>query len=195
MALKCVVIYGSVRSARKGIKAARFVVRKLEERGHDVTLVDPLEYRLPLLDKRYREYEKGQAPDVMEKLATLYREADVFVFVTGEYNHGIPPALKNLIDHFMNEYFWRPAGIVSYAGGSFGGVRAAVQLRVILGEVGLVTIPSMLPIPRVRGFQDDGTPDEDDAEAYDRRAGRFLGELEWYANALKEARKKGVPYS
>jgi NAD(P)H-dependent FMN reductase len=190
--LRTVVVYGSVRSDRQGIKAARFVKNALEERGHEVALVDPLERRLPLLDKMYKEYAAGEAPQVLEELAALYRQADAFVFVTGEYNHGVPPALTNLIDHFMNEYFWRPAGIVSYSAGPFGGVRAAVHLRAILGEVGMVTIPSMFAVSKVQAaFDEDGGAVDD---AYPRRIQRFVDELEWYANALKRARQKGVPY-
>lgn len=192
MALKTVVVYGSVRSRRQGIKAVRFVKSMLERRGHETTVVDPLERKLPLLDKMYKEYDRGKAPEVLEALAAIYREADAFVFVTGEYNHGVPPALKNLIDHFMNEYFWRPAGIVSYSAGIFGGVRAAVQLRSILGEVGMVTIPRMLPVSKVQAaFDEEGNAVDD---SYPKRIGKFLDELEWYANALKVARQKGVPY-
>jgi NAD(P)H-dependent FMN reductase len=192
VALKTVVVYGSVRSKRQGIKAARFVKKALEKRGHEVALVDPAERQLPILDKMYKEYTRGEAPEVFEELAGLYREADAFVFVTGEYNHSVPPALTNLIDHFMNEYFWRPAGIVSYSAGQFGGVRAAVHLRTILGEVGMVTIPSMFPVSKVQAaFDNDGNAVDD---AYPRKIQRFLDELEWYANALKSARQEGVPY-
>lgn|GEM_PF-6482307 len=53
------VLYGSVRSERQGIKAARFFVTKLQERGHEAVLIDPLEHPLPLLDKRYKEYQKA----------------------------------------------------------------------------------------------------------------------------------------
>jgi len=189
--LNVVVIYGSVRHHRQGIKAAKFIVNKLKERKHDVTLVDPMEYELPLLDNMYKEYEKGKAPEQLEKLAKLYKKADTFVVVSAEYNHSIPPALSNLIDHFMEEYFWRPAGIVCYSAGSFGGVRAAMQLRAMLPEVGLITIPSIFPISKVQEFKDDGTPAD---EAYNKRVQKFLDELEWYAVALKEQRKKGVPY-
>ncbi|MEO9170971.1 MAG: NAD(P)H-dependent oxidoreductase, partial [Candidatus Baltobacteraceae bacterium] len=103
------VIYGSVRTARQGIKAARFVVRELQSRNVDAVLVDPLEYQLPLLDRMYKEFAPGSAPAAMEKLAKLFRKADGFAIVSGEYNNGIPPALKNLLDHFLEEYFWRPA--------------------------------------------------------------------------------------
>jgi len=56
MGFNIAVIYGSVRTSRQGIKGARFLVKKLEERGHNVTLIDPMEYKLPLLDKMYKEY-------------------------------------------------------------------------------------------------------------------------------------------
>ncbi|MDX1419002.1 MAG: NADPH-dependent FMN reductase [Rubricoccaceae bacterium] len=192
--LQAVVVYGSVRTERVGIRAARFVARALEARGHAVTLVDPVEAGLPLLDRTYAEYDDGEAPAAMAQIADLYRRADLFAFVSGEYNHGLPPALKNLIDHYLHEYFWRPAGIVSYSAGSFGGVRAAVHLRAVLGEVGLVTVPSMLPIPKVGdAFDEDGTPH--DAEAWGKRTDKFLAELCWYAHALKAARAEGVPYT
>jgi NAD(P)H-dependent FMN reductase len=191
--LRAVVVYGSVRPHRQGIRAARFVTRQLTGRGHHADLVDPREIELPLLTRTYAEYDEGEAPPALERLAECYRAADAFVFVTGEYNHGLPPALKNLIDHFLHEYFWRPAGIVTYSAGSFGGVRAGVHLRTVLGEVGLVTIPSMLPVPTVsEAFEMDGTLKN---ERYEKRIARFLGELCWYARALKAARAEGVPYS
>ena len=188
------VIYGSVRSHRQGIRGARFVVRAIEQRGHEASLVDPLEYPLPLLDKMYKEYDLGEAPEVLRKLAAIFGKADAFVFVTGEYNHGVPPAMKNTIDHFMETWFWRPAGIACYSAGSFGGVRAAIQLRAILGEVGLVTVPSIFPMPKVaQSFDEEGNPSD---EAWDRRIGKFLDELLWYAEALKTQRDtKGLPYS
>ncbi len=192
MTANIVVIYGSVRKQRQGIKAAHFVMSMLKERGHNITFIDPVEYDLPLLDKMYKEYQKGEAPEKLEKLAGIYKDADAFIFVCGEYNHGIPPAMSNLIDHFMNEYFWRPAAIVSYSAGPFGGVRAAVHLRAVQGEVGLITIPSIFSISRVQdSFEENGIPVE---KAYEHRIQKFLQELEWYTSALKEARKNGVPY-
>lgn len=192
MPLKIVVIYGSVRSERRGIKAARFVEWQFGERGHEVTLVDPVEHPLPLLDKMYKEYPKGAAPDTLEQLATLYRAADAFVIVTGEYNHSIPPALSNLLDHFLEEYFFRPSAIVSYSAGAFGGVRAAVQLRAMLCELGMPSTPSMFPIPRIgTAFGEDGAPAD---PVMTKRFQRFASELEWYAEALRDRRRSGVPY-
>jgi NAD(P)H-dependent FMN reductase len=176
-----------VREARQGIRAARFVARKLGERGHEVTLVDPKEAGLPLLDKRYKDYDEGTAPEAMASISRTFRAADAFAFVSAEYNHGLPPAMKNLIDHFgPEEYARRPAGIVTYSAGPFGGVRAAGDLRITLGTLGLVTVPAMFPISKVSDAFDENGGTLDDA--YDRRIEKFLDELEWYAGALKAAR-------
>ena len=121
--LDLLVIYGSVRRDRQGIKAARFILETCRGRGHQATLVDPAEERLPLLDRMYKEYEPGQAPEALERLAARIKAADAFIIVSGEYNHSIPPALSNLLDHFLEEYFWRPSAIVCYSAGGFGGVR------------------------------------------------------------------------
>lgn len=187
MTLKVAIIYGSVRSERQGIRAARYIEKRCASRGHDATLVDPLEHPLPLLDKMYKEYGDGEAPAVLERLAGIIKAADAYIVVSAEYNHTVPPALTNLLDHFLEEYFWKPSAIVCYSAGSFGGVRAAMTLRAMLAELGMSSIPSLLPIPRVqKAFDEVGTPAD---EAMDKRADKFLTEFEWYANALKAARE------
>ena len=192
MSLTVPVILGSVRSDRIGIRAARFLVARLEARGHAAPLIDPADLKLPLLDRMYKEYPKGEAPAVLEGLATLYRGADAFLVVSGEYNHGVPPALSNTLDHFLEEYFWRPSAICCYSAGQFGGVRAAMPLRAMLAEMGMPSIPSLLPIPRLQKAVDaDGAPSE---PWLDQAAARFLDELEWYAEALRERRRTGTPY-
>jgi NAD(P)H-dependent FMN reductase len=190
--LDLLIIYGSVRQARQGIKAVQFIQGECSKRGHRATIIDPVELKLPLLDKMYKEYAPGQAPAALEQLATQIKQADAFIIVSGEYNHSVPPALSNLLDHFLEEYFWRPSAIVCYSGGPFGGVRAAMQLRAMLCELGTPSIPSLFPIPKVQDtFDDNGKPHD---ENYHKRTDKFLGELEWYAAALKAARQAGVPY-
>ncbi len=186
MSLKTTVIYGSARQSRQGIKAARYIVRKLEERDHAVTLVDSRECELPFLDLMYKEYEEGQAPEAMETVAETLRTADGFVIVSAEYNHSIPAALKNLLDYYQSEYLYKPSAIVTYSAGPFGGVRALVNLRAILAELGTPSIPSAFPVSHVgESFDDDGNPLN---ASYDKRSIKFLDEYEWYANALKCAR-------
>jgi NAD(P)H-dependent FMN reductase len=190
--LSIAVLLGSVRRDRMGVRASTLVTRELERRGHMVHLVDPLELQLPLLDRMYKEHPRGEAPEPLQRLADLYRRMDGFLVVSGEYNHGIPPALKNLLDHFLEEYFFRPSGIVCYSAGGFGGVRAAMQLRMTLAELGMSSIPSLLPIPRIGEAIDDHGIAQN--PIVDRSANRFLDEFLWYASALAQARTNGTPY-
>lgn len=186
------IIYGSVRSQRNGIYAANYIKSKIEARQHHVHFIDPLVYNLPLLDKMYKEYEPGKAPAKMEELAAKFNDSDGFVIVTGEYNHSVPPALKNLLDHFQKAYFFKPSAIASYSAGRFGGVRCAVHMRAIVGELGMSSIPSILPIPKVhKAFDEQNNP----VETYTEKAtDKFLDEYEWYLEALKNQREKGLPY-
>jgi NAD(P)H-dependent FMN reductase len=191
-AFRVPVIYGSVRTERQGIRAAQYVVRRLHALGCEPVLVDPLEKPLPMLDRMYKEYEPGTAPPVMEQLAQLFRGADGFVVVSGEYNQTIPPALANTLDHYLEEFFWRPAGIASYSGGRFSGARAAVTLRTMLAEMGMVTLPSMIQVASVQdAFDTQGVPVNPKMDDYTKE---FFDELLWYMNALRLARAQGVPY-
>jgi NAD(P)H-dependent FMN reductase len=167
-------------------------MRAISQRGHEPVLVDPLDLQLPLLDRMYKEYPKGEAPHALARLAELYGRADGFLIVSAEYNNGIPPALKNLLDHFLEEYFWRPSGIVCYSTGQFGGVRAAMQLRMVLAELGMPSVPSVLALPHIQDVLDeDGKPSSGhDVHGLDR----FLDEFAWYANALKAQQAGGMPY-
>jgi NAD(P)H-dependent FMN reductase len=191
--LELLVIYGSVRHHRQGIKAARFILRECVARGHRATLVDPVEEKLPLLDRMWKEYEPGQAPEALSRLAGRIKAADAFIIVSGEYNNSIPPALSNLLDHFLEEYFWRPSAIVSYSAGRFGGVRAAVTLRTVLAEMGMSSVPSVLSIPSIHSaLADDGKANE---AWIDKAATRLMDEFEWYAEALAIQRAaKRPPY-
>ncbi|HEU5339877.1 NAD(P)H-dependent oxidoreductase [Edaphobacter sp.] len=191
------VLLGSVRSERMGIRAAKWVITELKKRGHEPVLVDAAELKLPLLDKMWKEIRKDPQPEYAElhakllPLAKLYAQADGFCIVSAEYNHSIPPGLSNLIDYFLEEYFFRPSAIVCYSGGQWGGVKAAMQLRAMLAEVGMPSIPSLQPIPRIGvTLSEDGTSLTRDVS----RSGKFFDEFEWYMRAFKVEREKGVPY-
>jgi len=190
------VLYGSYRRDRKGIRAARFALSRLQAMGHEGVLVDAAECGLPLLDRMYKEYPKGEAPAAMERLAELYRRADAFVIVAGEYNQGVQPGLKNLLDHFLEEYFWRPSGVVSYSAGAFGGVRAATAWRTSLAEMGMPAVSSTFPVPRIQqALDEDGEPREESREILERNFRKFSADLIWWAEAAKAQRLKGqAPY-
>jgi NAD(P)H-dependent FMN reductase len=195
MSNRILVLYGSYRSGRMGIRLAHFVVEGFRARGDDVELIDAKAIGLPMLDRMYKEYPKGQAPAALEKLAGQIRDADGFVFVTGEYNWGMQPGLKNLTDHFLEEWFWRPAAIASYSAGRFSGVRAALAWHGTLSEMGMVVISSSLAVgPISQTLSEDGKPTgEGGGKALAQAFPRFADDLEWWMEAAKAQRARKKP--
>lgn len=194
MANRILVLYGSYRSDRMGIRLARFVVERLRRRGEDVDLIDAKSIGLPMLDRMYKEYPRGEAPEALERLAGQIRNAHGFVFITGEYNWGVQPGLKNLTDHFLEEWFWRPAAIASYSAGRFSGARAATAWHGTLSEMGMVVVSSTLAVgPIVQTLSTDGEPIGKGGEALERAFPRFAEDLMWWVEAAKAQRERRPP--
>lgn len=194
MALDLLVLHGSYRADRAGIRLADYLVRQLGARGHAAELVDARAVGLPMLDRMYKEYPKGQAPAAMERLAQRIREADGFVFVTGEYNWGQQPGLKNLTDHFLEEWFWRPAAIASYSAGRIAGARAGLIWHGTLSEMGMVVISSTLTVGQITGALDaQGDPTGEGGKALEGAFPNFAADLEWWAEAAKRQRADRAP--
>jgi NAD(P)H-dependent FMN reductase len=194
MSNRILVFYGSYRSDRMGIRLAQFVVGRLRRRGDDVEFIDAKAVDLPMLDRMYKEYPKGHAPEALERLAGKIREADGFVFVTGEYNWGVQPGLKNLTDHFLEEWFWRPAAIVSYSGGRLSGVRAATAWHGTLSEMGMVVISSTIAVgPIGQTLSPEGEPVGGGGEALERAFPRLADDLTWWVEAAKAQRQRKPP--
>lgn len=188
--LKIAVLYGSYRSDRMGIRAAKFCINQLEGKCETV-LLDAKEIDLPILDKMYKEFPEGEAPENMRKASEELSSSDGYIVVAGEYNHSFQPGLKNFLDHFQKEYLFKPSGILSYSAGSFGGVRVAVHARAALAELGMSSIPTTQPVPKISSALDQDGKTEDERMA--KRFDRFSSELLWYAEALKTARQNGTP--
>ncbi len=187
MELCIAVIYGSVRPQRVGIRMARFVTRAFRNRGAEAILVDPLEHRLPLLEKRYREYGEGEAPAALDSVHRILDRADAFVAVSAEYNGSVPPALVNLLDHFLPEYARKPSAVCTYSPGPLGGALAAVPLRHLFTVLGAPPIGAPFRVGNLHeAFDDDGHTGD---SRILRRFGDFADQIEWYARALKAARE------
>src|SRR5215475_12514614 len=196
MSDRILVFYGSYRSDRMGIRLADFVVERLRGRGCDVELIDAKAVDLPMLDRMYKEYPRGHAPVALEQLAEKIRTADGFIFVVGEYNWGVQPGLKNLTDHFLEEWFWRPAAIASYSGGRLSGVRAATAWHGTLSEMGMVVVSSTIAIgPIGQTLSAEGEPVGEGGQALERAFPRFADDLMWWVEAAKTQRQhKRPPY-
>ena len=194
MGHRILVFYGSYRSDRKGIRLADFVLRKLRDRGEDAELVDARSIGLPMLDRMLKEYAPGTAPAALERLGAGIRSADAFLFVTGEYNWGVQPGLKNLTDHFLEEWFWRPAAVVSYSAGRLSGTRASYAWHNTLCEMGMVVISSTLTVgPIAETLDEAGRPIGESGAALERAFPRFAADLAWWTEAAKLQRARRAP--
>ena len=195
MSRHILVFYGSYRRDRQGIKLARWIVDALGARGDRAELIDAKAVDLPMLDRRFSDYPPGEAPTAMAELAARITAADGFVFVTGEYNGGLQPGLKNLTDHFLEQYGWRPAAIASYSAGPFAGIKSATAWRGTLAVMGMVVTSTALSLARIGGaFDTDGQPAGEDGGRLAKAFPRFADDLAWWVDAAKAQREKaGTP--
>ena len=196
MADRVLVLYGSYRSNRLGIRLADFIVAGMRARGESAELIDAKVIGLPMLDRMYKEYPSGSAPASMEALAAKIRAADAFIFVVGEYNWGMQPGLKNLTDHFLEEWFWRPAAVVSYSAGRLSGARSNTLWHGTLSEMGMVVISSTLVGgPLSYTLSAAGEPIGEPGQALQKAFYRFADDLAWWTEAARQQRaRKAPPY-
>ena len=191
---RVLIFYGSYRADRQGIRLAEWLVGAFAERGASAELIDAKALDLPMLDRMYKEYPKGEAPPALEALAEKIKAADAFVFVTGEYNWGVQPGLKNLTDHFLEEWYWRPAAIVSYSAGRFAGARAGLAWHGILSEMGMVVVSSTIAVGAIgHAFDAAGEPAGDGGAALSRAFPRFADDLAWWTEAARTQRGHRAP--
>jgi NAD(P)H-dependent FMN reductase len=116
-----------------------------------VEIVDIQDFDLPLLDEpvppSLGQYSQEHTKTWAAKIASF----DAYIFVTPEYNHGIPGALKNAIDYLYREWNNKAAGFVSY--GAAGGTRAVEHLRLIMAELQVATVRAQVPLSLFTDFE------------------------------------------
>ena len=187
MALDILVLYGSYRRGRLGIRLADYMIHGFQALGHKAELIDAMAVGLPMLDMRYSDYPPGEAPSAMEVLAQRLAAADAFVFVAGEYNRGVQPGLKNLTDHFLKEFDRRPAGIASYSMGRYAGVNSHAAWTVTLSAMGMAVIPERLSVGQIGDTLDaEGRPHGESGAALERGFAGFARSLAYWAAAAKK---------
>jgi len=185
--LKIGIITGSTRPNRKSLDVARWVLETAQKRGDaQYELVDIQDFELPLFDEPMPpilgQYQQPHTNRWAERVASL----DGFVFVTPEYNHGIPAALKNAIDFLFAEWNHKAAGFVSYGGA--GGARAVEQLRLVLAEVQVATVRAQLTLSMWTDFESFTTFRP--TLQHEKSLGSVLDEVLAWAGALKSLRSE-----
>ncbi|MCL5798115.1 MAG: NAD(P)H-dependent oxidoreductase [Patescibacteria group bacterium] len=192
--LKIKIIIGSIRKSRFGDKAAQFIFEETKKRDDmNVEIIDLMDYPLPLFNEPISPSRittgKYDNP-VVQKWADKIGEADGYIIVTPEYNHGYPAALKNALDHVYYPWNKKAVGFVAY--GSVGGARSVEQLREVTIELQMAPIRTGIHIPfqvMMEIFNKKEGDKIDHFLAFRQQAGDFLSQLAWWTRALKNARE------
>jgi NAD(P)H-dependent FMN reductase len=157
--MKIAIIVGSTRPGRKGSTVGRWV-HELARRRDDVPgkvdfdLLELESFDLPLLEEPTvpaaadREYETPQTRRWSETIDSY----DGFVFVTPEYNHGVPAAMKNALDVLGPEWGHKAVAFVSY--GADGGVRAVEHWRGIAANVMMADVRAQVSLLEFEDWKD-----------------------------------------
>ena len=183
--LKFALVYGSTRKKRLGIRFVKYLANQILKNKHVPMIIDPLENKLPLLDKRFEDFGKNKAPNSVKNIHKILNKADAIILVSAEYNHLPPPALINLLNYFYKEFDRKPSSVCTYSVGDFAGVRVQSPLRAFLTQFGCPPIKFGMFQPNInKFFNEDGiAADDEDAR---NRFKLFFNELVWYAEAYKK---------
>ncbi len=185
--IKIAIIIGSTRPGRKAEAVAKWVHEIARKRSDaQFELVDIKDYKLPLLDEAIPpslgQYSQPHTKVWAAKIASF----DAFVFVTPEYNHGIPGALKNAIDYLYAEWNNKAAGFVSY--GSALGARAVESLRLVMGEVQVADVRAQVMLSLFTDFENFTTFKP--ASMHEKNVNAMLDQLTAWGGAMKTLRNK-----
>ena len=187
--LKIQIIFGSTRQNRQGEKVAKWVVSEAKHREDwAVEFLDLRDWPLPFFDEvgSPSDLRGNYSSEIAKKWAAKVGEADGYIIITPEYNHGYPAVLKNALDYAYAEWVRKPVAFVSY-GGSSGGARSVEQLREVVSELEMAGVRSAIHMVYFRREFDD-TGKLKDEITWNKRLGTVFDDLVWWTKALKSAR-------
>jgi NAD(P)H-dependent FMN reductase len=184
--IKIAIIIGSTRPGRKGEAVGKWVFELARKRQDaEFELIDLADIDLPLLDEPYPPSLNKYTKDHTKEWAAIIAPFDAFVFVTAEYNHGIPGALKNAIDFIYAEWNNKVAGFVSY--GSALGTRSVEQLRLVMAELQIATVREQVMLSLYTDFENMSTFKP--APLHEGKLKTMLDQVINWGTALKEVRE------
>jgi len=141
--LQLKIIHPSTRDARKGFSISQWLYDEFSKlQGIDIELVDLKAENLPFFNEDEMPIRQKYTHEIQQNWAKKIDAADAFVFVTCEYNHGMPASLKNALDYLSKEWNYKPAFCVGY-GGMDGGARAIMTLKNILSTLRMFPVESI----------------------------------------------------
>jgi NAD(P)H-dependent FMN reductase len=185
--LKIAIILGSTRPGRNGEAVSQWVYEIAKKRNDaNFELLDIRDYNLPLLDEPIPPSMGQYSKEHTKTWALKIESFDAYVFVTAEYNHGIPGALKNAIDFLYKEWNNKVAGFVSYGGA--GGVRSVEQLRLVMAELKVATVRAQVTLSLFTDFEN--FTKFNPASFQEKAVNTMLDEVVAWGGALRTLRTK-----
>lgn len=201
--MRILIFLGSVRESnppkpeRVGKRVALYLKAMVEGEGHSVEVVDPLDIQQSPVFKPHFSYSKEQAPVALAELSQKIEAADGYIMLSPEYNHSMSPALSHLLNHFGSSSFsYKPSLIATYSQGQWGGARAAMSMRNFLGELGCISVSSMIHVPKAHEvFTEQGDIAENqNSQRWESYFQRSLAQLYWWGQACLELKKVKDPH-
>ncbi len=190
--LRVGMIISTTREGRFGDKPARWIFDAASKRADlNVEIVDLRDYPLPLFDEATGPAQAPPENEVALRWGEKMAELDGYLFVTAEYNHGIPGALKNALDYAYPEFNRKPAAFVGYGG--VGVARAVEQLRLVCIELQMAPTRSAVHIgmePLLGVLR--GGKDLAGFGFLNGSAEATLDELVWWTRTLKSGRTEAT---
>ena len=149
--MKLKIILASVRKERLGDRVTSWVTQTLDKESIKYELLDLKEYTMPFVDGGQPFSLNKKYPHAsVQKWSAKIDEADAYIFVTCEYNHGYPASLKNAIDWLGMEWWGKPIGFVSYSDGPVGGARCVEQLRQVVSNFNMYDIRNAISLGKAQ---------------------------------------------
>lgn len=186
---KIKVILGSNRPGRFADQPGEWLMRQgADMAGVEFELIDLADVNLPFLDEPVPALSGTYQNEHSKAWSKRIDDADGFVFVAAEYNHGYTPVLKNAIDYLYHEWKHKPVAFLSY-GAAAGGARAVDQLRAVVGHLSMYDITEHVVLPEYYSHKDSkGRYQFTDRQAEAARA--MLVRLTFWAEQMAKARQE-----
>ncbi|MEM9985575.1 MAG: NAD(P)H-dependent oxidoreductase [Bacteroidota bacterium] len=189
--MKIAILLGSVREGRQTPKITYYLQTQLEvHAGVDADVIDLKAVQLPIFSNRW---QKNESPHPnLPRISQLLHDADAIIFASPEYHGSYTGVLKNAVDHYWQEFYRKPIGVVATGAGRYGGINASSEMQQLILSLGAYPIPYKLLVPQIKGAFDDEDQLIDDhvAEAVEK----FVSEFLWFSQAITQAKMvKAVP--
>lgn len=186
---KIAIIISTTREGRFGDRPAQWMLEQARAHGGaEFEIVDLRDHDLPFFNEPAPIAQTPSPHPAAQRWARAMASFDGYIFVTAEYNHGVPGVLKNALDHAYAEYSRKPAAFVGYGG--VGAARAIEQLRLILIEFQIAPLRSAVHIgtAELAGIRREGKNFNDYPHLV-RGASQLLTTLLWWTEALRAGRE------